>query len=79
MKQVKVLINSIDKVKDFINIISEFENDFDIVSGKYVIDAKSIMGIFCLDLSRPHNLNIYENNESNLKTILNALQRFIVE
>lgn len=79
MKQVKILINRIDKVKDFINTVSKFDNDFDIVSGKYDIDAKSIMGVFGLDLSRPHNLRIYENDESNIKTILDALQRFLVE
>ena len=55
----------IDKVKSFVNDITKFNNDFDLVSGRYVIDAKSIMGIFCLDLSKPINLNIHaeENME----------------
>ena len=46
MKTVKICLNSIDKVKSFVNEISKFSNDFDLVSGRYVIDAKSIMGIF---------------------------------
>ncbi len=46
MKTVKISLNSIDKVKSFVNDITKFESDFDLVSGRYVIDAKSIMGIF---------------------------------
>ena len=53
MKTLKISLNSIDKVKAFVNEISKFDCDFDLVSGRYVIDAKSIMGIFSLDLSKP--------------------------
>lgn len=56
MKTVKISLNSIDKVKAFVNEISKFDCDFDLVSGRYVIDAKSIMGIFSLDLSKPIDL-----------------------
>ena len=49
MKTLKISLNSIDKVKAFVNEISKFDCDFDLVSGRYVIDAKSIMGIFSLD------------------------------
>ena len=52
MKTVKISLNSIDKVKAFVNEISKFDCDFDLVSGRYVIDAKSIMGIFALNLAR---------------------------
>ena len=45
MKTVQISLNSIDKVKSFVNTISQFDYDFDLVSGRYVIDAKSIMGI----------------------------------
>ena len=51
MKTVKISLNSIDKVKAFVNDVTKFNTDFDLVSGRYVIDAKSIMGIFSLDLS----------------------------
>ena len=59
MKTVKISLNSIDKVKAFVNEISKFDCDFDLVSGRYVIDAKSIMGIFSLDLSKPIDLNVH--------------------
>ena len=53
MLAVKISLNSIDKVKSFVNDISSFSAEFDLVSGRYVIDAKSIMGIFSLDISKP--------------------------
>ena len=59
MKKVKVSLNSIEKVKRFVNDINRFDFDFDLVSGRYVIDAKSIMGIFSLDLSQPIELDIH--------------------
>ena len=58
MKTIKISLNSIDKVKTFVNVINRFDAEFDLVSGRYVIDAKSIMGIFSLDISKPIDLNI---------------------
>ena len=78
MKQVKILINTIDKVERFVDIISKFDNNFDMVYGKYVIDAKSIMGLFCLDIREPHTLQIYESTEDNMNDVLDAIQAFIV-
>ena len=46
MKTVNISLNSIEKVKTFVNLINRFDSDFDLVSGRYVIDAKSIMGIY---------------------------------
>ncbi len=46
MKTVTISLNSIESVKSFVNSITKFDSDFDLVSGRYVIDAKSIMGIF---------------------------------
>ena len=77
MKTVHISLNSIDKVKAFVNEITKFDNDFDLVSGRYVIDAKSIMGIFSLDLSKPIELNIH--SESNVNEILEALTPYIVD
>ena len=59
MKTVQISLNSIDKVKSFVNDITKFDYDFDLVSGRYVIDAKSIMGIFSLDLTKPICVNFY--------------------
>ena len=78
MKTVQISLNSIDKVKSFVNDISKFDFDFDLVSGRYVIDAKSIMGIFSLDLSKPINLNIHAEG-SMLDTILTIVQPYVIE
>ena len=59
MKTVQISLNSIDKVKSFVNTITKYDNDFDLVSGRYVIDAKSIMGIFSVDLSKAVDLRIH--------------------
>lgn len=77
MKTVKISLNSIDKVKSFVNEITKFDNDFDLVSGRYVIDAKSIMGIFSLDLSKAINLNIHA--DENMAAILEAIKPYIIE
>ena len=77
MKTVKISLNSIDKVKAFVNEITKFDSDFDLVSGRYVIDAKSIMGIFSLDLSKPIDLNVHA--QDNLDAILAILAPYIVE
>ncbi len=71
MKTIQISLNSIDKVKAFVNDITKFDYDFDLVSGRYVIDAKSIMGIFSLDLSKPIDLNIHA--EENVEDVLAAL------
>ena len=76
MKTVKISLNSIDKVKSFVNDLTKFDADFDLVSGRYVIDAKSIMGIFSLDLSKPIDLNIYADGD--IETILTVLAPYIV-
>ncbi len=77
MKTVKISLNSIDKVKAFVNDITKFESDFDLVSGRYVIDAKSIMGIFSLDLSKTIDLNVHA--EDNIDEVLAVLKPYIVE
>ena len=76
MKTVQISLNSINKVKSFVNDITKFDVDFDLVSGRYVIDAKSIMGIFSLDLSKPIELNIHADNE--VDTILSVLAPYMV-
>ena len=69
-----ISLNSIDKVKSFVNDISKFDSDFDLVSGRYVIDAKSIMGIFSLDLSKPITLNVHA--EDNIDEIMKVLEAY---
>ncbi|MCI7100012.1 MAG: HPr family phosphocarrier protein [Lachnospiraceae bacterium] len=77
MKTISIMLNSIDKVKAFVNTLTKFDCDFDLISGRYVIDAKSIMGIFSLDLSKPIELNIHATDK--LDEILEALKPYVVE
>ena len=77
MTKIQISLNSIDKVKSFVNTIATFDTDFDLVSGRYVIDAKSIMGIFSLDLSNPIQLNIYAEQDED--KIMETIKPYIVE
>ena len=76
MKTVTVNLNSIDTVKSFINDIAKYENDFDLVSGRYLVDAKSIMGIFSLDISKPIDLNIHTDDD---EEIMEAIKPYLAE
>lgn len=53
MVSAEIMLNTINDVKNFVNIVSKYDFEVDLTSGRYVIDAKSIMGIFSLDLSKP--------------------------
>ncbi len=76
MKTVQISLNSIDKVKSFVNDVTKFDYDYDLVSGRYVIDAKSIMGIFSLDLSKPIDLNIH--TDGNADDVMSVLSQYTV-
>lgn len=76
MQEVKIVLNSIDKVKKFVQTITKFDGEFELVSGRHIVDAKSIMGIFSVDLSNPVVLQIH--GEGNAKDeILKAIQEFM--
>ena len=77
MKTYNIMLNTINDVKDFVNIVCGFEFDVDLISGRYAIDAKSIMGIFSLDLSKPIELNIHSDNGA--EDILEVLAPYIVD
>lgn len=77
MKTYKILLDSIDSVKDFVNLINRFKSEIDLASGRYVVDAKSIMGIFSLELSKPLLVTVYGDDE--LDEIESALQPFIID
>jgi len=75
MISVKVLLDSIEKVKQLSSIISKENLEAELVDGVHIIDAKSIMGIFSLDLQKPIQLNIHSDN----RELLHQLQAFVVE
>ena len=62
MKTLEVMLGSINDVKDFVNAVTKYSFDIDLTSGRYVVDAKSIMGIFSLDLSKPIKVEIHSDN-----------------
>ena len=78
MKTAKISLNSIDKVKSFVNEITKYDYDFDLVSGRYVIDAKSIMGIFSLDLSKPIDLNIHADGAA-LDNVMQIISKYTID
>lgn len=74
MHTLTIKLDSIDRVKEFVRIITAFDNDFDLRSGRYTVDAKSILGIFSLDLSKPIELDVY--GKDNLDEVIEALKPF---
>ncbi len=62
MIKTTISLQAINDVKDFVNIVMKYEYDIDLVSGRYAVDAKSIMGIFSLDLSKPIELNAHTDD-----------------
>ena len=66
MKTLNVLLGTINDVKEFVGTVSKFDFDVDLISGRYAVDAKSIMGIFSLDLSKPINVNIHSDDSAEL-------------
>ena len=71
-----VRLNAIDDVKQFVNTIMRFDFDIDLVSGRYAVDAKSIMGIVSLDLSKDIELRAYTDDAEELFA---AIDKFIVK
>lgn len=58
-----VVLASVEEVKKFVNIVSAYDFNIELVSGRYVVDAKSIMGIFSLDLDKPVHMNAETDDE----------------
>ena len=75
MKSVKIRLSTIADVRDFVNILAKTEIDIDLCSGRYVVDGKSIMGIFSLDLLNPIQLTAHDEDPA----LFEKLKPFIVE
>ena len=59
MKSIPIKLSFAEEVKTFVNIVNRYPFDMDLRAGRHVVDAKSILGIFSLDLSRPISLEVY--------------------
>ena len=70
-----VTLSSINDVKNFVSAVSKYDFDVDLTSGRYVVDAKSIMGIFSLDLSKPIKVEVHNDNAA---ALIEELKPFVV-
>ena len=69
MRTVYVLLPTVMTVKRFVESISSLEGDFDLIDGRYVVDARSLMGIFSMDLSGPIQLRIKKDSEKAMRAV----------
>ena len=74
MKTCEIMLTSINDVKNFVNIVNRYDFVVDLTSGRYVVDAKSIMGIFSLDLSKPIKVEVQNDG---CEKFLEELKPFI--
>jgi phosphotransferase system HPr-like phosphotransfer protein len=77
MMSAMIYLNSFDKIKNFVDITNQLDCDIDLISGRYVIDAKSIMGIFSLDLSKPIEIKIM-NTKDDTMDFPKELEEFLI-
>ena len=76
MKSIDIRLSTIADVRDFVNIVAKSEVDIDLASGRYLVDGKSIMGIFSLDLLAPITLTAHSDDTDEL---FKELDRFIIK
>lgn len=76
MKEIMIRLSTIQDVNQFVRIVAGADQDIDLSSGRYVVDGKSIMGIFSLDLMNPIKMSIHGDN---VEGILEQVKDFIVE
>ncbi len=76
MKTVMIRLSLVENVNRFVNIVGRYPFDMDLRAGRHVVDAKSILGIFSLDLSRPIALEIYSED---CEELLKDIQPFVVQ
>ena len=75
MKQINIRLSLAENVKTFVNVVNKYPFEMDLRSGRHVVDAKSILGIFSLDLSKPITLEIYSDDSAALE---GELKPFVV-
>lgn len=74
--KITINLNNFNKIKKFNQSVSTFESDIDLVKGRYVIDAKSTIGIFTLDLSMPVDVVIHSDDEEEIKRFNEVMEEF---
>jgi len=69
MRTVDVYLPSVETVQEFVVQISPLEGNFDLLTNSYILDAKSLMGILSLDLSKPLKLAVEKDTAETMQTI----------
>ena len=75
----KIKLDTIDKVKKFTSIVDTFENEIDLISNRYIVDAKSVMGIFSLDLANPLKVIIHDASLKDITRLQEVMEEFRVD
>lgn len=75
----EIILDTIEKVKKFVSVIDKFENDIDIVSGRYIVNGHSIMALFSLDLMNSLRVIIHGANKSEIEKFEEAMEEFKVD
>lgn len=73
MKTFNITLSAINDVKDFVNTVNKYDFDVDLTSGRYIVDAKSIMGIFSLDLAKPIKVEVHSDDCGKFMEEINSL------
>lgn len=76
-KKIKINLKEFNKVKDFISVVRKFESDIDLMTNRAIVDAKSVLGIYALDLSEDTYVRIITDNfeeEKNFETVMEAFK-----
>ncbi|MEA4831682.1 hypothetical protein SDC9_141321 [bioreactor metagenome] len=77
MKTLLIKLSTIEDVRNFVNAVTKCDAEIDLTSGRYIVDAKSIMGIFSLDLLNPITMKI--NGNGDYSRLMADIKQFIVE
>ena len=75
MKSINIKLSLAENVKTFVNMVNRYPYDMDLRAGRHVVDAKSILGIFSLDLSKPITLEVYADN---CEDLMEEIKPFII-
>lgn len=78
-KEITIDLGTISKVKQFVHITEEFESEIDVISGRYTVDAKSIIGLFSLNILEPLIVRINSENEEEIKSFNRVMEEFKYE
>lgn len=76
MNSVTIILHTISRVKNFVRIVEEFESDIDVGCGRYVVSAKSIMGLFSLNLLEPLTATIITDDQNEIEVFQNVMEDF---